>query len=268
MEQVFDIAEYVASPIGRFVASPRCAHGFVDAGMSVLVTWGRPDGADLELLLAAFDAELPPNGPEHVSLTDARRLTGMDIEVFEGLARDLRARSEALARNTTAHAILRPEGMAGTIVASFYGVVVEAFNSRVFTDPDEALRWLGRDVRDRAALEAIFDRAAGGDPIVRALRGHLSSAYRDTNLARAARALGVAPRTLQAHLRAAGTSFRDELSAARIEVARALLEGTDTKLSVIALELGCASLQHFSTLFRRATGVTPSAFRAARRRSA
>jgi AraC family transcriptional regulator len=47
----------------------------------------------------------------------------------------------------------------------------------------------------------------------------------------------------------------------RIERAKQLLTRGCAPLSQIALECGFASQQHFSTLFRRATGVTPSAFR-------
>jgi len=41
-----------------------------------------------------------------------------------------------------------------------------------------------------------------------------------------------------------------------------LLADTDHKITSIAFEVGCASLQHFSTLFRKATGVAPSEWRA------
>jgi AraC-like DNA-binding protein len=68
-------------------------------------------------------------------------------------------------------------------------------------------------------------------------------------------------RTLQHHLRAAGTSFRREVHAAQVAAAQRLLIDTDDKLGAIALEVGCATLQHFSTLFRKQTGLSPSAWR-------
>ena len=78
-------------------------------------------------------------------------------------------------------------------------------------------------------------------------------------------ALGVSERSLQRQLRQEGTSFRREVDAARIRAARTLLADTDQKITVIALEVGCATLQHFSALFRRMTGETPSEWRARQR---
>lgn len=262
---VVDVSAYVAAPVGCFVVAEHIAHAFVDSGLSALVMWGRPGVHDVRTLVGALDAELPGNSPPHVSLTDARRLTGVDTEAFEGFVRYLRSNNDALARNTAAHAILRPDGLPGVIVSGFFDVAVVPHNSRVFADPGEALSWLGRRAEDLAALDAIVDRIVGADPVLRSLRAHLERAYVDTTLASAARAVGVAPRTLQVHLKSARTSFRAELTAARVAAAQALLESTDTKLSAIALEVGCASLQHFSTMFRRATGMTPSAFRASHR---
>jgi AraC-like DNA-binding protein len=71
----------------------------------------------------------------------------------------------------------------------------------------------------------------------------------------------VSERSLQRSLGAAGTTFKDEIAEARIRAARRLLADGDEPLSAIAREVGCSSLQHFSTLFRKRTGETPSAFR-------
>jgi AraC-like DNA-binding protein len=45
-----------------------------------------------------------------------------------------------------------------------------------------------------------------------------------------------------------------------------LLADTDSALTEIAYDVGCASPQHFSTLFRRVSGVAPSTWRARRAR--
>ena len=45
----------------------------------------------------------------------------------------------------------------------------------------------------------------------------------------------------------------------------ALLLESDAKLTSVAVEVGCASLQHFSSLFRKLTGESPSAWRARHR---
>jgi transcriptional regulator GlxA family with amidase domain len=71
-------------------------------------------------------------------------------------------------------------------------------------------------------------------------------------------------RTLQRHLSAAGTSFRAEVESARLRAAEELLASTNLKVAAIAAEVGCASPQHFSALFRRARGMSPQQFRSAR----
>jgi len=71
--------------------------------------------------------------------------------------------------------------------------------------------------------------------------------------------------TVGVRLHAAGTTFRHELNSARVRAAQTLLATSHTKLEVIAAEIGCASVQHFSTLFRRETGEAPSAWRARHR---
>ena len=73
--------------------------------------------------------------------------------------------------------------------------------------------------------------------------------------------LGMSERTLQDHLRRAGTSFRRESNEALVRAARELLENSDASLTEIAIDVGCASLQHFSTVFRKVAGVTPSEYR-------
>jgi transcriptional regulator GlxA family with amidase domain len=66
---------------------------------------------------------------------------------------------------------------------------------------------------------------------------------------------------MQRALAAAGTSFQRELGLFRVEYAKSLLTVSDASLTEIALEVGCSSLQHFSGLFRRFTGESPSAWR-------
>lgn len=58
-----------------------------------------------------------------------------------------------------------------------------------------------------------------------------------------------------------GMTLHRYLMQARIDAARALLRDTDLPITGIALELGYASSQHFSTAYRTATGHSPSAGR-------
>jgi transcriptional regulator GlxA family with amidase domain len=50
-----------------------------------------------------------------------------------------------------------------------------------------------------------------------------------------------------------------------VRVAQQMLLETNYDLKRIAADVGCASLQHFSVLFRNLTGQAPSAWRTLRR---
>jgi AraC-like DNA-binding protein len=93
------------------------------------------------------------------------------------------------------------------------------------------------------------------------LRSFLHEDAANADLCQAAERLRTSPRTLQRALRGLGTSFRAELVAVRIERARQRLLRDNVALTVIALDLGYASLQSFDRQFRRLMGETPGGFR-------
>jgi AraC family L-rhamnose operon regulatory protein RhaS len=68
-------------------------------------------------------------------------------------------------------------------------------------------------------------------------------------------------RVFQLFGRYAGQSPASYINMKRIERAKNLLRKTDTAITQIALDLGFSSSQHFATSFKRATGLTPKAFR-------
>jgi AraC-like DNA-binding protein len=125
---------------------------------------------------------------------------------------------------------------------------------------DAAAAWLGAR-RVARALDAAVAAASGLPPCVLELARWLERHPADASLARAAWAMARAPRSLQRDLRAAGTTFAREVARARVRLAQRLLAGGDASLTEIAYEIGCASPQHFSTLFRRVVGVSPSRWR-------
>nr|WP_286202601.1 helix-turn-helix transcriptional regulator [Comamonas sp. JC664] len=73
--------------------------------------------------------------------------------------------------------------------------------------------------------------------------------------------MGMSERTLQRRLKEADTSFQSELNAVQVRMAQTLLRESDMKLTAVAVEVGCASLQHFSSLFRKLVGESPSGWR-------
>lgn len=263
MQPAASLADYLARPVGRWLAGRSWAHFFVDRGLCGLALWDRPDVAQVREMAAAIDAEAAAG--VHQSLIDARRLTGVDGPAFEEFSRVMGAKGAQLGPDVTHHAIVRPPGVIGATVSGFYEVTPTSHPDRirVFDSMGAALKWLGRGDGDAvvAAIDAIVQAAVALPDALRAIRAELAARRSSLSLREAARAAGVSARTLQEQLLAAGTSLRAENNAARVEWAKALLADTDEKITSIALQVGCASLQHFSTLFRKVTGVTPSEWR-------
>lgn len=80
-----------------------------------------------------------------------------------------------------------------------------------------------------------------------------------------ARQLGVSVRTLQRRLCGLDTTYQREVADARLRLAKKLMRSTSHPIKWIALEAGCASVQHFSTFFRDRTGLPPSRWRSSER---
>ena len=97
------------------------------------------------------------------------------------------------------------------------------------------------------ARAALLDELRGGDP----------------SIARLARRLGTSRRTLQRRLGEAGTSHQKLVDDCRHQLARHYLGDVNLSLGEIGYLLGFAQPNAFHRAFRRWTGQTPAAFRAA-----
>lgn len=255
-----DDAAFAAAPIGACVAGD----GFVFArpadDMFASIVCGRPAEAAIRRLVALWNIE---HAPRHVSLFDAHGLLGVEPAAFDVLVDEMATHREALRNAVIRQAIVTPDGFPGAVVAGYRAVISFPFEVEMFADRASALAWLGREDVAPALQEAAA--LLDGDRTVTALRSLLAEAL-DLDIARAARRLGMSTRTLQRRLHEAATSFQEEVHAARIDAAKRLLVDTDAKLTAIALEVSFETLQSFSSLFRRATGMTPSEYRARHRR--
>ncbi len=74
--------------------------------------------------------------------------------------------------------------------------------------------------------------------------------------------LHITPRTIQRKLSAAGTSYKELVEEVRTNTAIEYLRSTDMSIEAIGAAVGFADSSSFSHAFKRATGKTPSAFRA------
>ena len=79
---------------------------------------------------------------------------------------------------------------------------------------------------------------------------------------KAARLMGTSQRTLARRLAEAGMSYRDIVDEIRFRTSEALLRDTTKDIRQIAEAVGFADQAHFTRMFRRIGGITPSAYRA------
>jgi len=112
----------------------------------------------------------------------------------------------------------------------------------------------------------VHASASSTPALIGSLRSWLDAHLANPVIADAATALALSERSLQRKLQEHDATFQEEVAEARVRAAKRLLTGGTSSLTAIALEVGCASPQHFSALFRRLTGESPSAWRASRRR--
>jgi len=212
---------------------------------------------------------LESNASPHVFLVDARRVESIDPSAFTAFLSYVEERFEQLRRSVKRLVMVRPGGLPGAAISGFFEVMHRRpYRVLVVESPNDAFRWLGEvepmfrnyDWEWVAELDRVFGGALSETPTASALRDLLDR-DRTHSVEDAAMALAFTPRTLQRRLNDEGTSFRQELQAARIRSAQKLLVESDLPIKCIALDAGCSSVQHFGSLFRRLTGQTPVAWR-------
>ena len=263
MKPAADAEEYTADPAGTYVVLPRAIVFCARPTLWGFSLWGAPTEGDIRRIVPLLSLEL--GAVPHASLVDVRRLEAGDPRAFGVLSRYLRANFETFRTCVTRLALVRPPGLLGATVAGFYQVAGSPYPVRVFEDLRAAGAWL-RAPEAVATLDEAIEAASGMSPALLQLRRWLDGHLDEASLPRAARALSRAPRSLQRDLRGAETSFQEELDAARVRLAKRLLVESDSTLTEIAYDIGCASPQHFSTLFRRVVGMQPSTWRVTARR--
>jgi AraC-like DNA-binding protein len=268
LSRVDDLAR---DPVGRYVAGESFAHFCAAPTLWGLVLLGRPDENDALALGRSLVLELAPPAQPHASIVDASRLQAVAPTAFAATERYLERHRAKLSAYVERLALVRPHGLGGAIIAGAYDVLPRPYPVTVFGNAAAAFAWLApqraRDWPDDGArtLAELYAEASGTPPVVGALRAYVEGRLGDATIAAAATALATSERTLQRKLGDAGTTFQHELAAARIRVAKRLLLDENAALTAIAFDVGCSSLQHFSALFRKLVGESPSAFRARHR---
>lgn len=272
MRAVFASAELRAAP-GSFVAGESWLHFHAAAGLWGVLLWGRPTSHDVARLVRSLSVELDPLVEAHGSLVDARRVDGAEPGAFAALSEYVAQERGGLARKVKQLALVRPEGMAGAIVAGFFEVLPKPYPVRTFVGPEQALAWLATEgalgIEPGQVAHELAEAMAtvrGTSPVLARVRAVLASRLREEpTLADVAAWLATSERTLQRRLFEADTTLSEEIARAKVAAAKLKMTETDEPLTSIALDVGCASLQHFGQLFRRFERVSPSAWRKAHR---
>jgi AraC-like DNA-binding protein len=261
MRAAGDLDAYRADPVGAYVVGRRWLAFCARADLWGFAIWGRPTAEDLRRLLPVLAIELAPPADAHGSFVDARRIEAGDPGAFGLLVDYVRTNFAALARQVKRLAIVRPSGLAGATVAGFFAVQDAPYAVKVFDDAGKAAAWLGATASLVGELDDAVAAASGVPPVVAELRAWLEDRLGAAALPGAARSLRLSPRSLQRKLAEASTTFQRELDGARVRVAQRMLVGCDATLTEVAYDVGCASPQHFSALFRRVVGEAPSKWR-------
>jgi AraC-like DNA-binding protein len=265
VQRVAGIAEFVASPIGRYVSEEGWLMWCASPSLMGSAHWGTVDDAAVQRFLQAFDACFHPDcRPPLDVITDGELVDHWEGDAFTRMVEFGRGQLPRWNEILRCHAVVVAPGLAGLLMAGAYPLLKPRYRYEFVTTLDRAFLALRRDL-DQEVLEdvrAIVEELR--DPLLHGLRSYLATRLGAGTLEEAAARLDVSTRTLQRALQHRDTTFRVELERARVAAARRLLMETDDPLEKIAREVGCASASHLVRVYRRFTGETPGRARARR----
>jgi transcriptional regulator GlxA family with amidase domain len=267
VEAASTTAAFLRDPIGRYVVGRHFFIWCAARDFTGSVLWGRPEEQDTLDIVAVW-RQLHPAMRGFDVVTDGSRIESIDAAAFDVIVHYLRDKLPSYAASVRRQAIVHPPGLPGAAIAGLLPTIGIYYQWRIFTAPPDGFRWLDRKDAEPTCtrVTALAAQLSGVSPWRRVIGELLRAAPGEVTLAQVAKKMGRSERSLQRDLQQAGSSFRAELEAARVELARALLVDTDLKIDAVARRVGCASAAHFATLFRRGAGETPSAYRERHRR--
>jgi hypothetical protein len=155
LRRAADVDDFLRDPIGRYLTGETFIYWYADPHLDGAIFRGRPTVAELELLIAVWDA-LKNDRVVHASLMDLRRVVEIVPDTFSRVQALLGGRREEYGRRIRAMALLRPVGMAGAVITGLFQMQEVRHPFEFFDDEDAALAWLGRpDAALAAALAAL-----------------------------------------------------------------------------------------------------------------
>ena len=216
------------------------------------------DRSSFEQQARIFDHFTEPGRPRQRVLIDASLCGEAHPTTFCRAVAFLSSRRARHAASLEQLAVVVPQGVAGAVIVGLSVIVQPEFALRLFSDVSAALQWLQCPEPDALALElASLHRVDADKSLLAGLHRLFMESEFSISLGQAARRFGMSQRTLQRRLSAARTTFHAELSNAKLAMAKTLLSLGGRSITTIALELGFASVQHFSARFSAVHGQSP-----------
>jgi AraC-like DNA-binding protein len=263
----YDVAELVASPIGRCLVRPTFAIWCATPELQGSVLWGVLDAHVIaDMMKAGEFIHHRDIAPARRVITDLRELERADPDILLAFAAAARARVGSWAGGIQRQALLVPTGLAGMMMSGTLPLAGVEHALHIGRDLESALAFVDHPLAaaSHAAATAIAAATRGPSALIARLRAQLADDLHAATIDRSAAALGMSTRTLQRELHRLETSFSDELRRVRIAAAEALLVHTDLKIDTIALQVGFGNASRMSALLRRAMNLTAGELRAAR----
>jgi AraC-like DNA-binding protein len=261
---------FVKNPPGRYTATTSCIVWCASRALCGLHAWGHPGADELIELSRIAENYVDVMEPHFDLVVDGRQVEGLDSEALMVLTSWVLRQGPSLLTRARFWSVVGERGVGARLARLF--PTTDAPNQGpgrnliVLTDVTEAFTAvlgpeLGRETE--RAVERAASEARGVPRELQVVRALLAQRV-DTRIDEAARAVGLSPRSLQRWLSEHGTSFHEEVIAARFATACSLLLTTDWKLAAIASRLGISE-RAVTMLFRAKTGLSPAAWRAAQR---
>jgi AraC family transcriptional regulator len=197
--------------------------------------------------------KVTPAGERHCDRFDQGDVRGLMIEVDPARVESVRPYSRLLEERVA---------FQGGLLAAIAGRIHQEFRRMDQAAPlaieGLLLELLAAGAR-RSSVQASARQPAWLGDVIEILRSHPGSHW---TLSQLAAAVQVHPVTLaRAFRRAHACSVGEYVRRLRIERAAQELGGTTRSIAEIAMTAGFADQSHFSNVFRRQTGMSPSAFR-------
>lgn len=260
---------YLRDPLGKWTRGDAFAHFCLkEPALVGSILWGYLHATELAKALRCAEAAVAAFQRPHAVLVDARRIRWVETTCF-GLAADYVRREHARLGQCVVHfAGVRPESLLPRAVAEgAFAVMSAPYPFTLHDTREEALAILERSELAgtiQAIEEAIHE--ASTQSLLTALHEAIEREIMEPTLERAAAVLALSSRTLQRRLREAGTSFKREVTIARVQYAKRAMVDTDESLARIAVDAGFGTPSAFSRAFVKIEGVRPSEWRSAHRR--